>query len=116
MVWAIVCQAWPHKNPHCLHLCFGCLGAHFQGLPNRPLPAKATATLAPRQQKPICPWSLTQERQDKGAARTAESPRLLAQPTSQLPHAPALQQSTCQAALAPLAQCSTILHRWPQEG
>jgi hypothetical protein len=32
------------------------------------------------------------------AVRTAESPRRFAQPTCQLPHAPARQQSICQAA------------------
>lgn len=85
--------------------------AHFQGLPNRPLPAKAKAIqhrIVLGQRALQQPFSRQDNknlfahghshRKGKGAARTAESPRLFAQPTSQLPHAPATQQSTCQAA------------------
>lgn len=109
---AVLCQAWPHI----LALFAPLLWQHelllLEGLHNLQLPANTKAISNTRlflvsmhynshpgadATKPNAHVHPCRKGEGE-AVRTAESPRRFAQPTCQLPHAPARQQSICQAA------------------
>lgn len=109
---AVLCQAWPHI----LALFTPLLWQHelllLEGLHNLQLPANTKAISNTRlflvsmhynshpgadATKPNAHGHPCRKGEGE-AVRTAESPRRFAQPTCQLPHAPARQQSICQAA------------------
>ena len=108
----MLCQAWPHI----LALFAPLLWQHelllLEGLHNLQLPANTKAISNTRlflvsmhynshpgadATKPNAHVHPCRKGEGE-AVRTAESPRRFAQPTCQLPHAPARQQSICQAA------------------
>ena len=108
---AVLCQAWPHI----LALFAPLLWQHglllLEGLHNLQLPASTKPSNTrlflvsmhynshpgANTTKPNAHIHPCRNREGQ-AARTAESPRRFAQPTCQLPHAPAWQQSMRQAA------------------